>query len=202
MTIALIIITSLISVMAFKNQSLTYNMQFNASKVYHNKEWHRLLTHAFIHANYEHLFINMIVLFSFGSAIERYFEILFAEKGRLFFILLYAGGILFSNIYSLFTQRDNYYYNAVGASGAVSAVIFTSILLAPWKKLYFFMILPIPGIVFGIGYLIYSYYMAKKNVDNIGHDAHFLGAVFGLVFPIILKPSLFVDFVDKLFFVY
>ncbi|TKG91092.1 rhomboid family intramembrane serine protease [Puteibacter caeruleilacunae] len=202
MTIALIIITSLISVMAFKNQSLSYNMQFNASKVYHNKEWHRLLTHAFIHANYEHLFINMIVLFSFGTAIERYFGILFAEKGRLFFILLYVGGILFSNIYSLFTQRDNYYYNAVGASGAVSAVIFTSILLAPWNKLYFFMILPIPGIVFGIGYLIYSYYMAKKNVDNIGHDAHFLGAVFGLVFPIVLKPSLFVDFVDKLFLVY
>jgi len=112
---------------------------------------------------------------------------------------LYFGGILASNIWSLIKNQNNYYYNAVGASGAVSAVLFATIFFDPWGLLYLFAILPIPGILFALGYLIYSYQMSKKQSDNVAHDAHFLGAVFGFVFPILLKPDLFQRFVDSLF---
>ena len=91
------------------------------------------------------------------------------------------------------------YYSAIGASGAVMAVVFTSIFFDPWNKLYFFGLIPIPGIVFGALYLAYSWYMSKQNKDNIGHDAHFFGAIFGLVYPVIIDPSLLHHFISKLF---
>jgi membrane associated rhomboid family serine protease len=106
--------------------------------------------------------------------------------------------MLASNIWSLIKHQNDYYYNAVGASGAVSAVLFTFIFLDPWEMLYLFAIIPIPGIVFGVGYLIYSYQMGKRKSDNVAHDAHFLGAVFGFIFPIILKPDLFSRFIELL----
>ena len=127
MTIILIIITVAVSYAAFNSPKLMDQLQFNASKVYHRKEYHRLITHAFVHANWEHLFVNMIVLFSFGRAIESYFEFNFGRLHTLYFILLYVGGILFSNLYALYKYRNDYYYNAVGASGAVAAVLFASI---------------------------------------------------------------------------
>ncbi|WP_262887967.1 rhomboid family intramembrane serine protease [Draconibacterium halophilum] len=114
-------------------------------------------------------------------------------------MLLYFGGIFASNIWSLIKHKDNYYYNAVGASGAVSAVLFATIFFQPWEPLYLFAILPIPGILFAAGYLFYSYQMSKRQSDNVAHDAHFLGAVFGFVFPILLKPELFSRFIDQLF---
>jgi membrane associated rhomboid family serine protease len=174
-------------------------LQFNASKVYHRKEYHRLITHAFVHANWEHLFVNMIVLFSFGSVIEVYFKEFFGNNHILYFFLLYFGGILFSNLYALFKYRNNYFYNAVGASGAVSAVLFAAIFFNPWGEILFFMILPIPGILFAVLYLVYSYQMSRKQKDNVAHDAHFLGAVYGFIFPILLNARLFELFLDKLF---
>jgi membrane associated rhomboid family serine protease len=174
-------------------------LQFNASKIVHKKEYHRLITHAFIHANWEHLFVNMIVLFSFGSAIEMYFKAYFGNNAILDYALLYFGGILASNIYALIKHRNNYFYNSVGASGAVSAVLFAAIFFDPWNKIYFFGILPIPGIVFAGLYLVYSYQMSTKQKDNVAHDAHFLGALFGFIFPILLNPLLFESFLDKLF---
>lgn len=199
MTIILIAITVVVSYAAFKSPKLMDQLQFNASKVYYKKEYHRLITHAFVHANWEHLFVNMIVLFSFGTAIEEYFKFNFGSKHTLYYILLYLGGIIFSNIYALIKQHKNYFYNAVGASGAVSAVLFAAIFFNPWNMIYFFGILPIPGIVFALLYLVYSYQMSQKKKDNVAHDAHFLGAVYGFVFPIILNPQLFETFLDKLF---
>ena len=199
MTIILIAITVAISYAAFKSPKLMDQLQFNASKIYYKKEYHRLITHAFIHANWEHLFVNMIVLFSFGLAIEKYFEFNFGSLNILYYLLLYFGGILVSNLYALFKYRNNYYYNSVGASGAVSAVLFAAIFFDPWNMIYFFGILPIPGIVFAILYLVYSYQMGKKQNDNVAHDAHFLGALYGFIFPIILNPALFGEFIDKLF---
>lgn len=199
MTIILIIITVAVSYAAFKSPKLMDQLQFNASKVYYKKEYHRLITHAFVHANWEHLFVNMIVLFSFGRAIEVYFEYNFGSLHTLYYIILYLGGILVSNIYALFKHHKNYYYNAVGASGAVSAVLFAAIFFDPWNKIYFFGILPIPGIVFAVLYLVYSYQMNKKQKDNVAHDAHFLGALYGFIFPVLLNPQLFELFLDKLF---
>jgi membrane associated rhomboid family serine protease len=199
MTIILILITVVVSYAAFNSRKLMENLQFNASKIIYKKEYHRLITHAFIHANWEHLFVNMIVLFSFGQAIEAYFKYNFGNKYIQYYFLLYFGGILVSNIYALIKHRNNYFYNSVGASGAVSAILFAAIFFDPWNKILFFFILPIPGILFAGLYLVYSYQMSMKQKDNVAHDAHFLGALFGFIFPIILNPQLFGQFLDKLF---
>jgi len=199
MTIILIAITVAVSYAAFKSSKLMENLQFNASKIYHKKEYHRLITHAFVHANWEHLFVNMIVLFSFGQAIEMYFKYNFGNNHILYYFLLYFGGILTSNLYALVKHRNNYFYNAVGASGAVASILFAAIFFDPWNKIYFFGILPIPGIIFAALYLFYSYQMSVKQKDNVAHDAHFLGALFGFIFPILINPMLFQTFLDKLF---
>lgn len=199
MTIIIIAITALVSIAAFNRQDLMEKLQFNASKVVHKKEYYRLVSHGFVHANWEHLIVNMIVLLSFGRAIEMYFDYNFGRMSNAYFLILYFGGMIISNLYALYKHRNNYYYNAVGASGAVSAVLFAAIFFDPWNKIYFFGILPIPGIVFALLYLAYSYYMGRKQNDNVAHDAHFLGAVFGFIFPILLNGSLFQQFMDKLF---
>ena len=199
MTIILIVITVAVSFAAFNNAKMMNMLQFNASKIIYEKQYHRLITHAFVHANWEHLFVNMIVLFSFGQAIDTYFKYNFGNNHILYFFLLYFGGILASNMYALVKHYKNYFYNAVGASGAVASVLFAAIFFDPWNMIYFFGILPIPGIVFAALYLVYSYQMSNKQKDNVAHDAHFLGALFGFIFPILLNPRLFEVFLDKLF---
>ncbi len=192
-------VTVLVSYMAIQNPELASKLQFNAAHIIHRKEYYRLVSHAFIHANWMHLGVNMMVLYFFGRNVETYLAYYFGNKATAYFLLLYFGGILASNIWSLIKNQNNYYYNAVGASGAVSAVLFATIFFDPWGLLYFFAIVPIPGILFALGYLVYSYQMSKKQHDNVAHDAHFLGAVFGFVFPILLKPGLFERFIDSLF---
>jgi len=198
MTIIIIALTCIISILAFNKTQLIYRYQFNSYQILRRKQYIRLISHAFLHANWTHLIINMLVFLSFGQSLERSFKAMFGSPGILFFLLLYFGAVIISPLYSLIKQRDNYMYNAVGASGAVSAVVFANIFLAPWKQIYFFGIIPIPGIVFALLYLIYSWQMSKRNRDNIAHDTHFLGAVFGLVFPVILNPQLFGSFIEQL----
>jgi len=198
-TFFIIGVTAVISYITFSNRELANKLQFNAAQIIHRKEYYRLVSHAFIHANWIHLNVNMMVLYFFGRNIEAYLAYYFGNKATAYFLLLYLGGILASNGWSLIKHKNNYYYNAVGASGAVSAVLFATIFFQPWEPLYLFAVLPIPGILFAIGYLFYSYQMGKKQNDNVAHDAHFLGAVFGFIFPILLKPNLFDRFIDNLF---
>ncbi len=198
-TLILILIIVLTSVFAFNQKDIMAQLQFNAYQIVHRHQYYRILTHTFIHANWEHLIVNMIVLYSFGMAVEHYFQISFGTSGSYYYLILFFGSVIFSSLLSLYKQRNNPYYNALGASGAVSAILFTAIFFNPWSNIYFFGILPIPGIIFGGLYLYYSYYMSTKKSDNIGHDAHFLGAVFGFFFPVILQPSLFLDFIKVLF---
>ena len=192
-------VTVVVSYIAFQNRELSAKLQFNAAQIIHSKEYYRLVSHAFIHANWSHLGVNMLVLYFFGRNTVVYFDHYFGNKATAYFLLLYFGGILASNIWSLIKHKNNYYYNAVGASGAVSAVLFATIFFQPWEPLYLFAIIPIPGILFAAGYLFYSYQMSKKQSDNVAHDAHFLGAVFGFIFPILLKPDLFTHFIHNLF---
>ena len=192
-------VTVMVSYVAFQNAGLMAKLQFNAAQIVQRKEYYRLVTHAFIHANWGHLIVNMLVLYFFGPAIENYLGYYFGNRSTAYFLMLYFGGILASNIWSLIKHKNNYYYNAVGASGAVSAVLFAFIFFDPLEKLYLFAILPIPGILFAAGYLIYSYQMSKRKNDNVAHDAHFLGALFGFIFPVLLKPNLLDQFIDKLF---
>ncbi|MUP36232.1 rhomboid family intramembrane serine protease [Labilibaculum euxinus] len=198
MTIIIIAITVLISVAAFKKVELLYKYQFNAYQILKRNQWYRILTYGFLHANWDHLLVNMVVLFFFGRVLETYFNYYFGASAVLYFILLYVGAIVFSTLYDLKKHREHYHYNAVGASGAISAVVFAAIFFAPLENIYFMFFIPIPGIIFALGYLYYSYYMSKKNLDNIGHSAHFYGALFGFLFPILIKPQLFSLFLQQI----
>lgn len=198
-TLMLVIIISLISILAFSNREVIKQFQFNAFKVYHKKQYYRMLTHALVHANWEHLVVNMIVLWSFGMAVEHNFQLNFGGYSSYYYIAMFTGSVVLSSTWSLIKERNNIYYNAVGASGAVSAVLFAAIFFNPWDNIYFFGVLPMPGIIFGVLYLYYSFYMSRKKLDNIGHDAHFLGAVVGFCTPMIIRPSLFLDFINLLF---
>jgi len=202
MTLFIVIVTAAISILAFSNQQIMDKLLFSPFKTVHNKEWHRLLTHGFVHADYMHLFINMFVLMSFGAAVEDIFGSLklngIINNATLNFCLLYFGGIVIASLTTLKKYKDNSYYQSVGASGAVSAVVFTYIFFDPLSKLLFMFIIPIPAIVFGILYLAYSHYMSKKEGDFINHDAHFVGSVFGFIYPLLIDPKLFLIFLNKL----
>jgi membrane associated rhomboid family serine protease len=206
MTILLIIITGLVSVMAFYNETLFSQLQFNAYQIYHRKEWYRLITHGFVHANWWHLFINMFVLYFFGTNTEQYLKSLAAQNiikyPTLDFSILYFVSIVFASSISLYKNRDNHWYNSVGASGAVAAVMFFSIFFNPWEKLYLYGVIGIPGILFAVLYIIYSQYMSRRGGDNINHDAHLLGALFGFFFPMFLNPGLIHYFVHQLLSVF
>lgn len=197
-TIGIIIITSLVSYMAFSRYDLFEKLKFSPPLVLKEKQYYRLFSYALLHAGWGHLLVNMFVLYSFGTAVEKYFSYMFGAKYVLNYLLLYIGAIAFCNARALVKHKHNYWYSAVGASGGVSAVLFASILFDPWGKIYFFGILPIPGILFGLIYLYYCYSMDKRNQDNVAHDAHFLGAVFGLLFPILMQPDIFNIFINQL----
>ena len=199
-TIIIIAITAIVSLLAFYNREVFSKLQFNPYSIYHNNQWYRFFSYSLIHADWPHLLINMFVLLSFGRAVEYAMQAYFSEKGVLFFILLYVGGVLFSVLFDFGRHKDNIYYNAVGASGAVSAIVFSSILFNPLGKIYFYFIpIGIPAVIFGVLYLVYSVYMARRGRDNIGHSAHFWGAIFGFAFTILLKPELFKHFLAQIF---
>ncbi len=198
-SIIIILITAGVSVFAFSNRDLFRRLAFNAYDIKHFKNSYRFLSYALVHADWIHLLVNMMVLYSFGGIVEQYYNMYFGLKGILYYILLYVAGAALSTLPAYGKHKDDYSYTAVGASGAVSAVVFASIIFAPLSKIYLFPIpIGIPAILFGVLYLIYSGYMGKKNIDNIGHDAHFWGAVFGFVFTIILKPALFMQLLSTL----
>jgi membrane associated rhomboid family serine protease len=185
--------------MAWKNRELFDKMKLNPYMVIHKKEYFRVIGHAFLHADWTHLIFNMITLLLFGKLVEQGLSLYF-NNGMTLFMLLFLLGAIVSSIPTIVKHKNNHWYNAVGASGAVSAVLFAGIFFEPMMGIYLFLIpIPIPGIIFGIAYLAYSHYMSKKNTDNINHDAHFTGAIFGFIFPLTLKPALFELFVYKLF---
>jgi|SRR5690606_14783509 len=145
----------------------------------------RLLSSGFLHADNAHLFFNMFSLYIFANVVV---ELL----GSFNFIIVYFGSLLFGSLLSLYFHKNEYYYSAVGASGAVMGIIYSAILLQPGMDLMIFFIpIPIPAYVFGIGYLLYSIYGMKNRIGNIGHDAHFGGAVGGFILTLILSPWLF-----------
>ena len=200
LNIIIVGVTVLISLLAFNNVELFDKLKFNAYLIKERKEYWRFFTYALVHAGWLHLLINMYVLYSFGGIVEEVLMMRYAFRGVLYYGLLYIGGVLFSTLFDFRKQKSNPYYNAVGASGAVSAVVFASILLYPSGSIFIFPIpFPLPSWIFGIIYLIYSAYMGKKGADNIGHNAHFWGAVFGIVFTVILFPGVIGNFFKTIF---
>ncbi|MDR2913746.1 MAG: rhomboid family intramembrane serine protease [Tannerella sp.] len=188
--------TVVVSFICFNRRDLFNRLSFNPYAIIKRNEWYRIITHGFVHADTTHLLVNMFTFWSFGTYMESLFnDIGFGSWG---FMGLYFGGMIFASLYDLIKYRDNIYYQSIGASGAVSAVLFSSILFDPWGTILLFAIIPIPGIIFGVLYLLYCQYMAKHSTDNINHNAHFYGALYGLLFPVLLEPSLLQHFLDQI----
>ena len=199
-SLVIIVITCIISISAFMVPPLLDRCFMYPYRVKHNNEWWRFITSGFIHANWMHLFFNMFVLWSFGPAVEFLYNYHYEEKGHYFFVLLYLFGIIFSDLPTFAKWKDSPSYRSLGASGAVSAVLFAYVIFAPFDKILLMGILPMPAILWGGAYLFYSWYSAKQARDNINHDAHFFGALFGIVFTIAMKPQLVQEFINQILY--
>lgn len=197
----LVIIISICSVIAFRFNALFDRFDLRPYRIQRNKEYYRIFTHAFLHADYIHLGVNMLVLWSFGKSVENIFQSLssydYIQNPYLHLVFLIIAGIVVSTITTIRKYKNDAGYSAVGASGLVSAIVFTHIFFQPMEKIYFFFAIPIPGILFGILYMAYSSYMGKKNKDNINHEAHIWGAILGLIYPIIMNPKLISLFIEN-----
>lgn len=183
--ILIIAITAIISFIAFNNKEIFEKYKFNVGAIQHRKEYVRLLSAGFLHADIMHLLFNMMTLYFFGPVILEGF-------GNIGFLIIYFGSILLGNVFSLFIYQKQPWYSAIGASGGVSGILFAAIAMMPNIGIYFFFIpIPIPGFIFGLLYFSYSVYMMlnPKQWDNLGHAAHLGGAFFGLVYAVIIQPQ-------------
>lgn len=193
-TTVIIIITVIISIAAWQSRPLLERLIFYPPAV--NKgQYDRLLTHGFIHADGMHLLFNMFTLYFFGSVIERFY---INKFGNLGFLAFYVLAIIVAILPTYARNKNNPRYSSLGASGAVSAVLFAYILFAPWNTLYLFAVLPIPAIVFAIAYVAYSIWADRRGGGNINHSAHLFGAVFGVVATIAIEPGIIFHFLNRL----
>ena len=199
-TLILILITAAVSILCFTGTLNINALKFNAYDIKHRRQWYRMFSYGLVHGGWGHLFFNMLTLYFFGTVVEQYFRAAFgAASGIVLYVVLYVSAIAVSTIGDLVKYKNTPGYNAVGASGAVSAVLFASILFEPKMGIYIYLIpIPVPGYTFAPLYLLYCWYMAKRNMDNIGHTAHFWGAVYGLVFPLVFRPDIFQHFLAQL----
>ncbi|MEO6131897.1 MAG: rhomboid family intramembrane serine protease [Saprospiraceae bacterium] len=198
-TIIIIIFTCLVSYQGFSNYGFIDRMKHSPSREFAFKEYYRMLTSGFIHADWAHLLVNMFVLYSFGEFIESYIVSEFGKPGgRVIFLVMYLLNIILANIPTYIRQRHNPSFSSIGASGAVSGIIFIFILLRPWSMLSLFFIIPVPAIIVGIGYLIYSSWAANREHGRLDHSAHFAGAISGMLMIILLRKEIIFDFFHRL----
>ncbi len=198
-TFVIILITSVCSAYCFQNKRLFNQLSFSGFLILHRKEYYRFFSHGFIHIGWDHLIFNMLTLFYFGENVELYYRKVWGFKGLIYFVFLYLSSLVISTTYSFFKQIKTPNISSVGASGAVSAVLFSFILFQPTQSIYLFLFpIGIPAYIFGLIYISISLYLAKRNKDTIGHDVHIIGAIYGFIFPIIISPELFKIFISKL----
>jgi len=183
-TIVIIAANVVMSYKGFGDYGFFERYKFNVGGVRRGEQI-RMITSGFLHVDTVHLLFNMITLYFFAPVVIGYL-------GSLNFVIIYIASLLLGNLLSLYFHKDEFHYSAVGASGAVTGILYSAILLEPDMSLYmFFVPVPIPAYLFGIGYLLYSIYGMKKQLGNIGHDAHFGGAIGGYIVTLILAPWLF-----------
>ncbi len=197
LTLIIILITIGISIHSFSNPDTKYKLMFIPFNIKHRKnQSYRFVSHIFIHADWMHLIFNMYVLYIFGNLVEDIFlQLDYGIVGYLNYGFLYFGGALFATIIPFARNRDNPNYLSLGASGAVSAIVFSSIILAPQIEIGLIFLPKIPGYLFGILYIAFEYYMDKRGNSGIAHDAHLGGAVFGIVYVIATKFNQFEAFI-------
>lgn len=197
-TLIIIAVTAIVSYLAFKDYNLQNKLLLWPARMKGNvQEYYRFITSGFVHADMPHLIFNMITLYFFGDILEQF---IVALKGKsIYMIIMYLSAIVVSSIPSYFKHTDHYGYRSLGASGGVSALVFGMVYVAPWENLYLFMILPVPAILFAVLYLAYCIYLDKKNSDNINHNAHLWGSIYGFIYMLlIIDPTRGQLFINQL----
>jgi len=185
-TLIIIIVTTLVSIGGFTNQKIINDLIFYPPAVTEHRQWYRFLTCGLIHADIGHLILNMYALYIFGVSVEKAFLGIFGQYGNLIYLLMYVSALIVCLLPTYKKHKNNYYYRSLGASGAVSAVVFCYILLFPLQKLgLIFLPIMIPGFIFGLLYLILSSVLQKKAADNINHSAHIWGSIYGIIFLLV-----------------
>lgn len=192
-TITLIIITVIVSLFAFSNQRMMSRLIFWPPAMQRG-QYDRFITYGFVHADAMHLLFNMITLFSFGPLIEKIYRPFLYDMG---FVLFYVGGLIFSILPSYLKHKNDFQWSSLGASGAISAILFTYILINPWNWILVFFI-PVPAIGFAFLYLGYTIWSNKQNNSNINHSAHLWGALYGVVVTILIEPRIIGHFLNAL----
>ncbi|AWL28293.1 rhomboid family intramembrane serine protease [Acinetobacter defluvii] len=193
-TITIILITVIISLIAFSNRQVMDRLIFWPPAIQQKAQYDRFISHGFIHADGMHLLFNMFTLFFFGSVIESFYRQYLYDLG---FVLFYMGALIFAILPSYLKHKNDSQWASLGASGAVSAVLFAYILFQPWKLIFVFFI-PVPAIVFAVLYVAYSIWSAKKGNSSINHSAHLWGAAYGVVMTIIIEPRVIPHFFNQL----
>ena len=195
-TLTIIIVTCVITLTGFKNGKVVDELIFWPPAISKKHQYYRFITCGLIHADYMHLIFNMLSLYFFGTFMEAHYQ---GELGlqKWYYLALHIGALIVSNIPTYLKHRNDYNYRSLGASGAVSAVFFAFILLYPWQRIVV-LVFPVPAIVYGVLFLVYSAYMSRKGGDNVNHDAHFYGALFGILFTIAVSPNVAGEFWNKL----
>jgi membrane associated rhomboid family serine protease len=193
-TLVLIAVTCIVSFLAFKNAKLINDLILWPPAIARQRQYYRLVTYGFIHADGQHLLFNMITLFFFGKTMERFFTY---HLGLLGFVTFYIGALVVSILPTYLRNRDNPLYRSLGASGAVSAVLFSYILMAPWSTILV-LVIPLPAILYAVLYIVYSVTMDKRGNDNVNHSAHLWGAAYGASVTLLVDPSVFGHFIDAL----
>lgn len=196
LNLIVVAVTCLVSWLAFNNPRLAERLILWPPAIDRGKQYDRLLTHGFIHADWMHLAFNMITLWSFGRAMERFFA---DYIGAIGYVLFYLSAIVVAILPTYMRHRHDPGYRSLGASGGVSAVLFAYILLDPWSGIYLFLIpIPIPAFLFAALYVGYSIWMDKRGGDNVNHSAHLYGAAYGVMFTLIMEPRVAAAFVQRL----
>lgn len=197
-TTIIIIITVGVSLYTMNQPQVLYQLMMNPYMVVQRGQYYRLVTSGFIHKDFAHLAFNMISFYFFGTKLEYIFTYIFEDMAVVYFVALYVVAIVVSDLPTLFKNKNNPGYNSLGASGAVSAVIFACILFDPLSLIYIFFAIPIPGFILGVLYVVYSYVSAKRARDGINHDAHLYGALFGMLFCIVVYPAVIEIFIRQI----
>ena len=193
-TLIIIAVTSVVSFMAFKNSRLLNDLLLWPPAITRQREYHRLVTYGLVHADFGHLLFNMITLFFFGRVMENFFSV---RLGAFGFALFYIGGLVVSILPTYLKNRGNPQYRGLGASGAVSAVLFAFILLAPWQMIIV-LVLPLPAIVYAVAYTAYSIYMDRRGGGYVNHSAHLWGAAYGVLVTLLVDPRVLPYFLNAL----
>lgn len=197
-TLIIIVTTSAFSLYTMQKPQELNRLMMNPFQIAHHGQYYRMISSGFIHRDHMHLILNMFSFYFFGTQLEYIFQEIFGSLGSVHFIALYLLGIVISDTPTLIKNRNNPYYNSLGASGAVSAVVFACILFLPLRDICLYGVLCFPGVVLGVAYLAYSFYSSKKSKDGINHDAHLYGALFGMVYCLIFYPHSLTIFLNQM----